>query len=758
MCYNVYVRIGNIGCDNVINGNILIAILCLINVAIISSKFFYTKKVNNSETRIYGYLLVAMLAESIFGIILFASMSHAVNHINFFNSLYLASMTVWALLFSLYMIRISENRDSIYNVIKKIFIFLGCVTIACAFLLKREIAFNGNNEFYATGPAILSVYLFSGVCLLVVGFYLIKNRKKISDKRYLPVLVLLLSGILLMVIQGIFPELFLYTPVESYIVFIMYFTIENPDIKMIEQLNFEKERAEKANHAKTEFLSNMSHEIRTPLNAIVGFSQALIEEDIPKHSKEEVGDILMSANSLLEIVNGILDISKIEANKLEIVNTEYNSKKMMKDIVALIQARIGDKPLEFRTYIDTSIPPVLFGDYIRIKQIIINLLTNAVKYTKEGHIDFKVNSIIQNDICRLIISVEDTGIGIKPEDLNKLFHKFQRFELEKNITTEGTGLGLAITKSLIELMNGKIVVQSVYGKGSKFTVALDQRIIPKTEEEMNQCEEKITEQEFFSAAGSKVLVVDDNKINLKVANRLLQDFNVEVTLVSSGQECINSILDGNQYDLILMDDMMPQMTGTQTLQNLKNIHNFNIPVIALTANAISGMREKYLASGFDDYLAKPIDRQELHVLLKKYLRENKKEELPKETIPSSTEESSKNVSYLKENGFDVDHGIELLGDQEMYDMTIEEFLKESETRLPKIQAFKDQKDMPNYAILVHAMKSDSKYLGVQKLADLSYQHEMASKENRIDFVEEHYQELIEEANKTIAIMKNYLGK
>ena len=245
-------------------------------------------------------------------------------------------------------------------------------------------------------------------------------------------------------------------------------------------------------------------------------------------------------------------------------------------------------------------------------------MTNAIKYTKEGYIEFNVSSVVKDDVCRLIISVADTGIGIKRENIDKLFSKFERFDLEKNITIEGTGLGMAITKKLVDLMHGKIVVQSVYGQGSKFIVAIDQRIINKELSELETKTENINI-DNLDFTDKCVLVVDDNKINLKVANRLLQDFKLKVDLVASGFECLDKINSGNTYDLILMDDMMPNMSGVETLKKLKEIDNFKIPTIALTANAIFGMREKYLKEGFDDYLSKPIDKNELILLLQKFL-------------------------------------------------------------------------------------------------------------------------------------------
>ncbi len=741
-------------------------------IGLIMIIYFNKKKLKTLENRIYSSLIIDVFITLIIDM---ASVFLAIVYPdNFFVTplckLYLVAIVSWIILFTYYIFVISSKKNpgqvmigeednlSYFNKAFLIFFILFILTTVLIFIAPLSV-YSNERLMYTYGLGATIGYSVAGLCIVFWFIILLSNAKKMKNKKYWPVYAFFILTTIGIYIQSTYPAILLVTAVAAFITALTYFTIENPDMKMIEQLNIAKEQAEKANSAKTDFLSNMSHEIRTPLNAIVGFSQALKEENLPENAVEEVNDILMSANSLLEIVNGILDISKIEANKLEIVNVEYSSNKLMKDIISLITARIGDKPLEFRTYIDDTIPPVLYGDYTRIKQIIINLLTNAVKYTKEGSIDFKVSTVIQDNVCRLIISVEDTGIGIKPEDINKLFTKFERFELEKNITTEGTGLGLAITKSLVELMNGKIVVQSVYGKGSKFTVAIDQEVIPKTLVEAgldSDVEETIVP---FNASTSRILIVDDNRINLKVAARLLKDYYILTDTCLSGQECIDKILNGEKYDLILMDDMMPKMTGTETLKNLKNIIGFNIPVIALTANAITGMKEKYLSVGFNDYLAKPIDRNKLHAILKRYLKEanvstSKLEDEESELVNSN----NFNEDFLREQGVDIDHGLELLGDMETYNMTLEEFIEESKTRLPKIEEYRINKDMANYAILVHAMKSDCKYLGFMTLADLSYQHELASKENNIAFVEEHYDELMNEVGRVLTIIKKYFGK
>ena len=328
---------------------------------------------------------------------------------------------------------------------------------------------------------------------------------------------------------------------------------------------------------------------------------------------------------MLEIVNGILDISRIEANKMEVVDVFYNPLEEFKSLVALTETRIGEKEIELRSDFAVDLPETLYGDKGKVKQIITNLLTNAVKYTEKGYIDFKVSCINEKDISKLTITVSDTGRGIKKEQMDNLFTKFNRLEEDKNTTIEGTGLGLAITKSLVEMMGGKIVVDSTYGEGSKFTVFLSQKITN------NLVEEK--QENINTFDGKKVLIVDDNKLNLKVASKILKEFNLDIDEVMSGFECINKIENKGKYDLILMDIMMPKMSGTETLKKLKQIENFNTPVVALTADVMQGKSSKYLEVGFNDYLSKPIDKNELNKVLNKILNNVEIEEQKAEEDP-----------------------------------------------------------------------------------------------------------------------------
>ncbi|MBO5183285.1 MAG: response regulator [Bacilli bacterium] len=582
--------------------------------------YFNKDHIKTYETNIFSKILITNLIgiilefTCIFSIYFLGAESLIVEIV---NKVFLIYFLTFASLFNLYVYNVSHGDDK--N--KKLNYFSWItyiISIVLVFILPISIHYD-DGSMYSYGPSTKVVYVISALWVFVCVITIIKNYKRVKLKKCLSVMVYIIGTFIVCLIQMYNPYLTLTTSMETFVMFVMYHTIENPDMKLIEQLNIAKNQAEKANKAKTDFLSSMSHEIRTPLNAIVGFSNSLIEnEKLPENLKVDVKDILTASDNLLEIVNGVLDISKIEANKIEIINKEYDTKKMFDELSKLTRVRIGEKQIEFITKFDESMPRVLYGDQTRVKQVILNILTNAAKYTDKGQIIFTTESVIKDDIVRMIVSVEDTGRGIKKESIDKLFTKFERLEEDRNTTIEGTGLGLAITKKLLELMNGKIVVQSEYGKGSKFTVSIDQRIVKNPTISLTDNNIEVTE--TIDLSNKKILVVDDNKLNIKVATRLLEPYKLTIESAESGFEVVDRLKENNKYDLILMDDMMPKMSGTETLKIIQKDKLYNGPIIALTANALTGMREKYLEEGFNDYLAKPIEKSELNRVLKKYLK------------------------------------------------------------------------------------------------------------------------------------------
>lgn len=523
----------------------------------------------------------------------------------------------------------------------------------------------------------------------------------------------------------------------------------------IQKLNKEYEKAKdeavRANEAKSLFLSNMSHEIRTPINAVLGMNEMILRECSDEQLLSYAGNIQSAGKTLLFLINDILDMSKIESGKMEIVKVEYDMENLMMDLWNVIFLRAQAKDLTLTFSLDETMPKTLYGDDVRIKQIVTNLLTNAVKYTPQGSVELSAAyERTGQEQIDLIVSVKDTGMGIKKEDMGKLFESFQRLDEKKNRNIEGTGLGMNITMSLLKLMDGDMKVESEYTKGSTFTVTIPQKIVCGSptgsfaEIKRRQEQNHLKKQQTFEAPEASVLVVDDNDMNRKVFQSLLKRTKMEIVTADSGKRCLE-LVKQKHFHIIFMDHMMPEMDGIETLhaiQKLSDFPNEGTPVIVLTANALSGARESYLREGFADFLTKPIDADLLEQTVAAYLPES----LIHRTADSGQETQQDGVKIDEKDflpyGISVENGIShAKGDPEVYLELVGMFLREKEKQ-NTMQQFISAQNMKDYAIWVHGLKGNARTLGADALADIAYEHEMRSKAQDCTYVEEHWDDLL----------------
>lgn len=719
---------------------LLLMSLCCISVSFILKLMYKKKIVLNYLAWSILFCAIWMLSEIEFRQIILRNMSA------------LTSVTYWSLILIPIplMIYINEIQKGYYQKIFAVPMVYNIVMFVVGTVLQvfDIVQFVQQLLFIHTG------LIFAIICIIVT-ITIDVFKKRMSDYAYVGIGIygMLVTAVLEMLLYYIGTGLSLGTVLALGLVFLLIMAIikTGQDFLYTEQ---KKQQAIAAQEAQSKFLANMSHEIRTPINAVIGMNEMILREAEDETVQEYARNIQSASNMLLGLINDVLDFSKIESGQLELVEDTYHLASLIQDESVLLNARAAGKPISTRIEIEPNLPSQFYGDELRIKQVLTNLISNAVKYTKEGSVTLKVfGKEIDTDTAELCFSVKDTGIGIKEADLSELFDSFKRLELRKNRNVEGTGLGLNIVKQLVELMQGEIEVESEYGRGSTFTFCIPQRVmdsqpIGKLDEALLECRKKENASAgFFTAPHAAVLVVDDSAMNLTLMKELLKRTKINVDLAASGKECLE-FTKNKTYDMILMDHMMPELDGVETLHMLRadqSNPNHNAIVIALTANASAGSREMYLQYGFNEYFSKPIQADKLDELLMQYLPQKlvHMEKISKagaEIETSVTEQQATETDLLY---IDRDAGLYYcLNSEQLYYEILSSFCQQALIYLSELDTHLKNHDWKQYAIIAHTLKGNATNIGATNFSNLSLQHELAGKREDVEFILAEYESYI----------------
>ena len=650
------------------------------------------------------------------------------------------------------------TRNKVYEIFRRIVIILLFVFSLTNPFTGLQFTFD-DAGVYHHGSLYVVGYIAPAIFMLASMLFIILYRRCFSKRQWISCVTFVVVVFVAMTIQLIFlNELYLIFGVVPIALLMVMFSLETPDyrklINTLNELEKAKQEAQSANKVKSEFLANMSHEIRTPINSMLGFNEMILRETNEKDVFSYASNIKKSGQTLLSLVNDILDLSKVEAGKMELVNGDYDTADVVAELVRMIKPRADEKGLELKLDIDKKIPKKLSGDVVRIGQILMNLLTNAVKYTKKGEVILKIClNEIKGDKAKIYFEVKDTGMGIQKDNIEKLFSEFSRVE-EKTHTIEGTGLGLPITVKFLKLMNSRLEVESTVGKGSVFSFLLEQKVVDAVP--VGTIDLDIPEKESgvdvyredFTAPGVRVLAVDDVPMNLMVFKGLLKQSQMNIDTAANGHDAIE-LIGKNNYDIVFLDHQMPEMDGIDTLERLKQEYPDKVvktPYIALTANAISGAREMYLKSGFSDYLTKPIDGAALTAIFHKWLPKNKiREAKEKGDKPSvMKKDGAASLKDLEKAGINVETGLGYAtGDTEFYLEILRDYAAAyKDTKAALVKSF-EEKDWKNYEIKVHALKGTSKTVGALEFSERAKDLEYAAKNGNTALIESEHEGLLD---------------
>lgn len=728
-------------------------IACFLVLGFMAIMYFSAEREKTRIHRVFSVLLILSMIHLLLDGVTIYTVNHLETVPEWFNNLvhrlFIGTMeAIFYFIYSYVVLLIEDDeakgklRVSQYAVIPLVISLLGVIFLPLYYVETS----NGN---YSYGPAAFTTYACIGIYLFITIFTLFRHWKNFHAKKKMAVGVALGIELFVLIYQALYPRALISGMGIMLAMLAFYLTLENPDIFLVEQVKREKQKADEANSAKSTFLSQMSHEIRTPMNAVVGMAEILLRTDLTDEQREYMTNIQSSGNALVSIINDILDISKIEAGKMELVEDVYELSPILSDIRMIIQNRIGDKPITFVSEMDKNLPCQLYGDGLRIRQVIINLLNNAVKFTEEGQIKLTVKALAKTEEeIRLFVSVSDTGQGIREEDLTRLFGAFEQVDTRKNKGKEGTGLGLSISSQFIRLMGGKLEVRSEYGVGSEFFFTISQKTVAEGVESREETE---TDAINFVAPDARVLVVDDIEMNLKVAVGLLAPLRMQIDVADSGRKALEMIQE-KKYHLVLMDHMMPDMDGVETTRRLRAMEgNYyqELPVLALTASAMKSEQQLFYEAGMNGFVAKPIDMRLLSAAIRKWLPEEliiKQETGVAYTSDKVKQEDGEDWPRLQ--GIDLAEAKKNTGNYQFFISLLGDFYKIIDVKADKIATCVEEQLIRDYTIEVHALKSMARMIGAVGLSERFLRLEQLGKA-------EDFEAIVKETPEVLSLYRSY---
>lgn len=723
---------------------------CLIILIFISIMYFFANKKKSRAHTLFDGILVVSCLQIVFDI---ASV-YTVNHLEtvspvlnrVIHQFYMGFLITMFCLIYVYCVALVEEKIKTHFKVSKIattvlvLSFIGLITLPLDYI-ENPIT------NYSYGPVAYVAYASVAVYTSLTMFVMIRYWRKMEYKQKTAIAIAVITETVVFIYQAAIPTSLVSSLGVAIVNLGIFLSVESPDAILIEKLNEEKKRADAANHAKTTFIANMSHEIRTPINSVLGMNEMIMRESKEQNIRQYASDIQASAQALLGIINDILDIAKIETGKMEIIPMSYNFRDFLYNVVNMMTIKAQSKDLELEVIVDESLPNLLEGDDIRIRQIVVNLLNNAIKYTHTGKVTLSVTKEIwENSIVSIKFLIKDTGIGIKEEDIQKLFVAFERIEEKRNRNIEGTGLGINICVQLLEMMDSSLQVESEYGKGSTFSFVLRQKVL--SEEVVGEFDiqkkrklELSKYQAVFTAPDAKVLVVDDNAMNRKVFCNLLKQTKIQVDEANGGEACLKLVKE-KHYDLIFMDHMMPGMDGIETFHAMRKMpENLcqDTPVIILTANAVIGAKENYLKKGFDAFLSKPVEPNKLEKMIYEMLPKDlvkegyvNQKEIEAASMPQET------IEFPIIDGVDFSYGrLHFPEDKDLLE-SFRLFYQMLESEAKTLEGYYDNmEDVENknsYRIQVHSMKNSAATIGIISLSGMAKVLEDAARNEQRDIL------------------------